>query len=65
MHQQLLNQLDKWCTTPLSAAALSGQLELVCEMLYAGADPNVEGFVTCGNAAHLGLQTAKGAQPAP
>lgn len=65
MHPQLLNQLNKYGMTPLTIAAMTAQLELVREMLHAGADPNAKGFVMCGNAAHLGLQRIRKARNQP
>jgi ankyrin repeat protein len=53
--QQLLNQMDCRGCTPLTLAALLGRLELVREMLHAGADPNL-GAMTCPNAALIGLR---------
>lgn len=50
----LLNQMDTYGMTPLTASAFLGRFELVREMLYAGANPNI-GAVTCGNAAYMGL----------
>ena len=53
---QLLNQPLSDGQTPLASAAYCGHLELVREMLNAGADPNPDGLVSCGEAANRGLQ---------
>ncbi|KAF9894839.1 hypothetical protein FE257_004460 [Aspergillus nanangensis] len=50
----LINQVDKLGMPPLTGAAILGRLELVRELLLAGADPNL-GVVTSANAGKLGL----------
>ncbi|KAJ5480512.1 hypothetical protein N7530_006021 [Penicillium desertorum] len=53
--QNLLNQMDTYGMTPLTVSALLGRFELVREMLYAGANPNI-GAMTCVNAGYMGLK---------
>ena len=52
---ELINQLDKMRFTPLASAVMMGRLDLIGEMLAAGADPNL-GDLPCINYVYIYLK---------